>query len=235
MSGHSHAKTVKRVKEAGDKKRSQIFSKMAKAIVLAVKEGGPNPENNSKLKIVVETAKKFNLPKNNIERAIKQGSGEIESEKLESIVLEAIGPGNSAIIIEGITDNKNRSISEIRQILSSNNGKLATEGSLSWLFERKGIISVAEGGEELELKIIEAGAEDIAREDGFFEIKTKPEELDFVKNNLIEKGVEVENYSLGFRPKESLEIREKEKESLDKLIDLLEDNDAVQEIYSNVK
>ena len=237
MSGHSHAKTVKRVKEAGDKKRSQIFSKMAKAIVLAVKEGGPNPEANSKLKMTIDTAKKFNLPKNNIERAIKQGQGELEGEKLEFILVEALGPGNTSIIIEGITDNKNRSIGEIRQILNKYNGKLASEGSVKWLFERKGIILIKdkkENEEETELKIIEAGAEDIKKVEDFFEVKTKPEDFDIIKNNLINLGFEIESGTIEFRAKEIINISEREKESCIKLFDALDENDAVQEIYSNI-
>ena len=237
MSGHSHAKTVKRVKEAGDKKRSQIFSKMAKAIVLAVKEGGPNIEANSKLKMTIDTAKKFNLPKNNIERAIKQGQGELEGEKLEFILVEALGPGNTSIIIEGITDNKNRSIGEIRQILNKYNGKLASEGSVKWLFERKGIILIKdkkENEEETELKIIESGAEDIKKVEDFFEVKTKPEDFDTVKNNLINLGFEIESSTIEFRAKEIINISEKEKESCIKLFDALDENDAVQEIYSNI-
>ncbi len=238
MSGHSHAKTVKRVKEAGEKKRSKIFSKMARAIVLAVKEGGPNIETNSKLKMVVETAKKFNLPKSNIERAIKQGTGEDSSgEKIESVTIEAIGPGNAAIIIEGITDNKNRTLLEIRQILNKYNGKIATEGSLKWLFEKKGIIIIKNNKketEDTELKIIEAGAEDIKRQEDDFEIQTKPEDLELVKNNLISMGFEIEYSSLDFKAKEIIKLEDKEKETCKKIFEALDENDAIQELYYNI-
>lgn len=137
MSGHSHFKTIKRIKEAGDKKRGQIFSKMARAISVAVKEGGPNPENNPKLKAVIETAKSVNMPKENIERAILRGSGKIEGEKLEEVLFEAYGPGGVAIIIEGITDNKNRALGEIKQVLNQKGGKLVGEKGVRWMFERK--------------------------------------------------------------------------------------------------
>jgi len=138
MSGHSHAKTVKRVKEANAKKRGQIFSKLARLISVAVKEGGPNPETNSKLRLAFEIAKEANMPKENIERAIKRASGEAEGEKLEEILFEAYGPGGIAIVIEGITDNKNRALGEIKQILNQHNGKLVGEGAVRWMFERKG-------------------------------------------------------------------------------------------------
>ena len=136
MSGHSHFKTIKRVKEANDKKRAQIFSKMARLISVAVKEFGPNPETNPKLRAALETAKQMNVPKENIEKAIKRGTGEIGGEKLEEFLFEAYGPGSVAIIIEGITDNKNRALGEIKHVLSENGSKLVGEGGVRWMFER---------------------------------------------------------------------------------------------------
>lgn len=137
MAGHSHWSKIKYRKEATDAKKSQAFSKMAREITVAVREGGGNPEFNPKLKLVIEKAKSINLPAENIERAIKRGTGEITGPKLELILLEAYGPGGIAIIIEGITDNKNRALTEIKQILSQYNGKLADQGSVKWMFERK--------------------------------------------------------------------------------------------------
>jgi YebC/PmpR family DNA-binding regulatory protein len=136
MSGHSHAKTVKRVKEASDKKRGQTFSKLARLIIIAVKEGGESPETNPKLRAVIEAAKNSNMPKENIERAILRGAGKIAGEKLEEFIFEAYGPGGIAILIEGITDNKNRAISEVKQVLSKHGGKMVGEGGVRWLFER---------------------------------------------------------------------------------------------------
>lgn len=136
MSGHSHAKTIKHQKELTDQKRGQIFSKMARVISLAVKEGGANPETNNKLRVAMEQAKQFNLPKENIERAIRQAVGGSEEANLEEVIFEAYGPGGAAIIIEGITDNKNRALGEIKQILTQNNSKLVGEGGVRWLFER---------------------------------------------------------------------------------------------------
>lgn len=137
MSGHSHAKTIKRVKEAADQKRGQIFSKLARQISITAREKGNNPDTNPALRIVIEKAKKANMPKENIERAIKKGTGELAGENLESLIVEAYGPGGVAIIIEGITDNKNRTLGEIKQILNQKGGKLVGEGGVRWMFERK--------------------------------------------------------------------------------------------------
>jgi len=182
MSGHSHFSSIKHKKEITDAKRGKIFSKMAKLISVAAKEGGSDPNANSKLKLAIEQAKNANMPKDNIDRAIKRGTGELSSEKLEQVAFEAYGPGQTAIIIEGITDNKNRTLGEIKQILSQNNGKLAGEGSVKWLFERKGAIIIdpqlqkeqLKDKEKLELEAIEAGAENIYWHDDILDIYTKP-------------------------------------------------------------
>lgn len=184
MSGHSHAKKIKHDKELTDQKRGQVFSKMARVISVAVKEGGPNPKTNNKLKVAIEQAKQWNMPKENIERAIKRGTGEIADEKLEEIIFEAYGPGGAAIIIEGITDNKNRVLGEIKQILSGCNAKLVGEGGVKWMFERK---------------------------------------------------INKESNVLEWIPKQEIEVSEKDKESCQELFEALDENDAVQEIYSNLK
>jgi len=239
MSGHSHAKTVKRVKEAGDKKRGKAFSKIARVIIFVAKEGGGDPSSNYKLKMAIDQAKQVNMPKDNIERAIKKGTGELTGERLEQFVFEAYGPEKTAIIIEGITDNKNRSLSEIKQILNQHNGKLAGSGSVKWLFEKKGVIIIdgsQKSKEELEMDAIDAGAEDILEhDDGFIDIYTKPENLEKVKRNLKEKEIKIESSSLDWIAKETIEVGEKEKESCQKLFEALDENDAVQDIYSNLK
>ncbi len=239
MSGHSHAKKIKHQKEITDAKRGQIFSKLARAISVAAKENG-NPETNPKLRQVLEEAKKFALPRENTERAIKKGTGELGGEKLEEVVCEAYGPGGIAIIIEGITDNKNRALGEIKQILNQNGGKLAGEGSVRWMFERKGVITAnneqkTTSKEDLELLAIEAGAEDISWDNDNLDIYTRPDDLEKVKKNLEEKGVKIESSSLGWTTKEMIEVEEKEKESCQKLFEALDENDTVQDIYSNLK
>ena len=232
MSGHSHWATIKRAKGAEDAKRSNAFSKMARLISIAAREGG-NPESNSKLRVAIEQAKEFNMPKENIERAIKKGTGELTGETLEEFVFEALGPSGIALIIEGITDNKNRALGDIKQILNQHNGKLAGEGSVKWMFERRGCIVVEKKNkEEIELQAIEAGAEDIKEKDDFIEIYTKPENLEQVKKNLEEKGIKIDSASLGWAAKEEIEAN---KETAEKLFEALDENDAVQNIYSNIK
>ncbi len=236
MSGHSHWATVKRGKEAEDKKRGKIFSKMTRMILIAAKQGGPDPETNPRLRMAVEKAKQANMPKDNIERAIKKASGNQGDEKLEEIKIEAFGPENVALIITAITDNKNRTISEIKKILSQYNGKMANEGSVAWQFERKGVIiipSVPETEKEsLEIKAIDSGAEDIRWEENILEVYTKPEELDTVKKSLEEKQIEIDSSSLDFVAKEEIEA---DKDSLNKLFEALDENDDTQDIYSNLK
>ena len=243
MSGHSHSKKIKREKAITDQKRGQMFSKMARVIWLAVKEGGINPETNSKLKIAIEKAKGFNLPRENIERAIKQATGGGEEANLEEVLYEAYGPGGIAIIIEGITDNKNRTLGEIKQILSQNNGKLVGEGAVRWLFEKRGVIAVIfasqpssiKGKEELELAVIEAGAEDVRWYGDDLEVYTTPENLEKVKKILEEKGIKIDSFSLDWVAKETVDLDEKQKEVCQKLFEALDENEAVQEIYSNLK
>jgi len=220
-----------------------MFSKMARVISVAVKQGGPNPGTNSKLRLAFEMAKEANMPKENIERAIKRASGEAEGEKLEEVLFEAYGPGGIAIIIEGITDNKNRTLGEIKQVLNQNNGKLVGEGSVKWMFQRKGCIVVDlklqsedfKNKEKLELMAIEAGALDIYWHDETLDVYTNTEELDKVKKNLEEKGIKIDSVSLDWVPKEEISLNEKTKESCQKLFEALDENDAVQEIYSNLK
>jgi len=243
MSGHSHSKKIKREKAITDQKRGQMFSKMARVIWLAVKEGGINPETNSKLKIAIEKAKGFNLPRENIERAIKQATGGGQEANLEEVLYEAYGPGGIAIIVEGITDNKNRTLGEIKQILSQNNGKLVGEGAVRWLFEKRGVITVIfdsqpssiKSREELELAVIEAGAEDIRWYGDDLEVYTMPGNLEKVKKILEEKGIKIDSFSLDWVAKETVDSDEKQKEACQKLFEALDENEAVQEIYSNLK
>jgi len=243
MSGHSHSKKIKREKAITDQKRGQMFSKMARVIWLAVKEGGINPETNSKLKIAIEKAKGFNLPRENIERAIKQATGGGQEANLEEVLYEAYGPGGIAIIIEGITDNKNRTLGEVKQILSQNNGKLVGEGAVRWLFEKRGVITVIfdsqpssiKSREELELAVIEAGAEDIRWYGDDLEVYTTPDNLEKIKKTLEEKLVKIDSFSLDWVAKETVDSDEKQKEACQKLFEALDENEAVQEIYSNLK
>lgn len=248
MSGHSHAKTVKRVKDANDAKRGKVFSKIARMISVAAREGG-DPSANSKLRAALDEAKKANLPKDNVERAIKRGTGEEQGEQLEEVLYEVIGPNGVMLILEGITDNKNRTLAEIRQVLQKHNTKLADEGSLRWQFEQKGFITAKpadqqkQSKEKLELKAIEAGAEETRwfkeeAEEGrekMLAVQTSLENLEAVKAGLEQEGVKLESSTLGWQAKQEIEVSPEQREKLNKLFDELDDNEAVQEIYSNLK
>lgn len=242
MSGHSHFKTIKAQKGLADAKRGKVFSKVARLITIAAKQG-PDPVTNPKLRDAIEQARLVNMPKDNVERAIKRGTGELTGEMLEEVIFEGFGPGGIAIIVEGITDNKNRTLSEIKQILNQNNGKLAGEGAVQWLFGRKGCIVIDlkmqnedfKNKEKLEMEIIEAGAEDIYWHQDLLDAYTKPEQLEKIKKILEEKGIKIESASLGLVPKEEIEVDEKTKNDCQKLFEALDENEAVQEIYSNLR
>ena len=241
MSGHSHWSKIKHSKKNTDAERGKIFSKMARLISHAARQGG-DPEMNPKLRETIDKAKQANLPSVNIERAIKRGTGELEGRKLEEVLFEAYGPGQIAIIIEGITDNKNRTIVEIKKILEQHNGKMAGEGSVRWMFERKGILIVQMTNDqspmtkqELELAIIDAGAEDMVGRDDVFEVYTTINDLENIKKRLIEKEIGIESSTLGWMAKKEINVSDKQKQAIIKLFEALDENDAVQEIYSNLK
>jgi len=246
MSGHSHFSSIKHKKAIEDEKKGKIFSKIARLISVAAKEG-TEPASNPKLRQALEEAKKFGMPKDNIERAIKRGSGkgEIKGEKFEEVSYEAFGPAGIALIIEGITDNRNRTLAEIKNILQKYKGKLAESGSVKWLFERKGCLVVdyqsqaeeLKDKEKLEMKAVEAGAEDIYwhKTENVLDIYTKPEELDKVKKDLESQGLKIESASLDWVAKDQIEISEKDRLTCQKLFEELGESEAVQDIYSNIK
>jgi len=243
MSGHSHFKSIKYKKEITDKKRGQMSSKISQEISVAAKEGGGDPEFNPQLRLTIEKAKSVNMPTDNIERAIQRGIGKLEGVKLKEVLFEAYGPGGIAVIVEGITDNKNRTLGEIKQILNQNNGKLVGEGAVKWMFERKGCLVVdcklqiedLKNKEKLELISIEAGALDLYWHNDVLDVYTKIEDLEKVKKNLEEKGIKIDSSSLDWVAKEEIKLDEKQKEACQKLFEALDENEAVQEIYSNLK
>lgn len=244
MSGHSHWSGIKYKKTIADAQRSKAFSKLSREITVAVREGGENQNFNPRLRSAIEKAKSMKMPADNIERAIKRGTGEIEGSKLESVLYEALGPGGIAIIIEGITDNKNRAINEVKQTLNQNKGKLIREGSIKWMFEKRGVITVKrdekmiknkEQQEELELKAIEAGAEDVRWHNNTLDIYTKTDELEKVKNKIEETGIKIQSSSLEWIAKKEIDIPEKDRNDCQKLFEALDRLEVVQEIYSNLK
>lgn len=243
MSGHSHARTVKSKKEASAKKRSQIFSKMARLISVAVKKGGANPEINSRLRMAIDSARSYNMPNDNIERAIKKASGNVVGEKLEEFLFEAYGPNGTALLVEGITDNKNRALGEVKKILAQHNGKLVGEGSVRWMFERKGFISInieeqkesLQDKESLELMAIEAGAEDALWHDNNLDIYVRIENLEKTKKELEKKEIKINSSTLEWKPAKEIPLGEKEKASCLRLFEALDENENIQEVYSNME
>ncbi|MDH4330864.1 MAG: YebC/PmpR family DNA-binding transcriptional regulator [Candidatus Moranbacteria bacterium] len=239
MSGHSKWANIKHRKGAQDAKKANVFTKMARLISIAAREGGADLDTNFKLKMVVDKARSVNMPKDNIERAIKSGTGELkDGVVIEEIEYEAYGPGNIAMIIEVATDNKNRTVSELKHILSKNGGKMVPNGSVGFLFKKSGVITVAtkEGDDmdELELQAIDAGAEDTEVGEEVMVVYTKPEELQKTRNSLDKAGLQIENAELAYVPIQSSEASEKEKESYERLYDALDENDDVQQIYDNL-
>jgi len=240
MSGHSHAKTIMATKMANDAKKGKIYSKYGRLITVAVKDGGGSgdPTKNAKLKAVIEQAKSMNMPKENIERAIKKGTGELAGEILEEVSYEGFGPGGIALIIEGITDNTNRTLTDVKVILNQNGGKMAGEGAVRWMFDRKGVITILPDGkpkEELELLAIEIGAEDVHWHENMLDIYTKPEDFEKIKKEVEEKQIKIESASLDWVAKEEVELSQKDKEQTERLFEALDENDAINNIYSNIK
>ncbi len=240
MAGHSKWANIKYRKELVDKRKSKIFSKLAKMISIAARNG-KDPETNPALRLAIEKARSVNMPNSNIEKAIKRGAGETKEGQLEEIVYEGYGPGGIQLLIEAITDNKNRTTSEIRHLLGKYNGRLAESGSVKWNFNQMGVVSIAldkqeKNKEELELIAIDSGAEDVKWKNNILEIYIKPENLEKAKQFLREKNIVIEDSSLDWIPKNEIEIKdESTKKQLEDLFEALDENDDVKEIYSNVK
>ncbi len=235
MSGHSKWHSIKHQKAQEDKKRGKVFSKLSRKISVAAKKG-KDPEKNVELRNVIQEAKDNDMPKENIERAILRGSGELPGVEYTEIKYEGYGPGGVALYIECMTDNKNRTASEMRHIMERNGGKLGAEGCVSYLFERKGLIIVPkESSSETEIydAAIEAGALDINEEKDTYEIYTNSADLHKVYKNLQEKGISVEHFELTFSPKATKKVEEKDARKILKLLSILEDHDDVQQVYSD--
>jgi YebC/PmpR family DNA-binding regulatory protein len=240
MSGHSKWSTIKRKKGVIDAKKSKVFSKISKIIAIAARDGGGDPEANFKLRLAVDKARSVNMPLDNIERAIKKGTGELEGGSLiENVTYEDYGPGGIAIIIETITDNINRTVSELKNILSDYEGKLGGSGSVSWMFERKGAIRIskfsAEQKEKIELLAIENDALDIKEEDSTLVIYVMPEKIAILKEILEKNGIEIESSEVELITKNPVKIEDQRiLKRVEKLMEELDEQDDVNEIYSNI-
>lgn len=237
MSGHSHWAGIKQRKGVNDAKRAKIFTKLARPITIAAQEGGGKPETNFKLRMAIDKAREFNMPKDNIDRAIKRGTGELKGAEITQVLYEAKGPGNILMLIGATTDNKNRTVSEIKTALIKNGGKMGEMGSSMWNFEQVGSILIdAEGkdADEIEMTAIDAGAKDTKIEENSVLVFTETKDLQVVQNNLAEKGLKISEAGLVYIPKATVEIDEETRLDYEKLLEVLDDLDDVDEIYDNL-
>jgi YebC/PmpR family DNA-binding regulatory protein len=236
MSGHSKWSTIRHKKAAVDAKRGKIFTKLIKEITVAARIGGGDLEANPQLRTAVAAAKAENMPKDNIERAIKKGSGELEGVNYEESVYEGYGPGGAAVLVESLTDNKNRAVAEIRFIFNKNGGNLGENGCVAWMFDKKGYIVIS--GENVEEDALmetalEAGAEDIREDDGSFEVITAPEDFEVVKEAVEAASIEYEVAEVTMLPQNNTSLQGKEAEQMARLMEMLDDCDDVQQVYTN--
>ncbi|MFC2042389.1 YebC/PmpR family DNA-binding transcriptional regulator [Chloroflexota bacterium] len=236
MSGHSKWHSIKHQKGVTDARRGQLFTKLTREIIVAAREGGSNPDANFQLRLAVQKAHDNNMPQENIERAIKRGSGELEGVILVEVILEGYGPNGTAILIKGLTDNRNRTVQEVRSTFSRHGGNLGESGCVSWLFESKGVITIKTvnlEADDLALAAIDAGAEDVKVEGDYIEVYTKPEELETVRTALEQNGTSIDSSELQMVPKTVVQLDGKAGQQALKLLDKLEEIDGVQSIYSN--
>jgi YebC/PmpR family DNA-binding regulatory protein len=238
LSGHSKWSSIKHKKGAADAKRGKLFSKLSRSIIVAAKEGGGDPANNISLQNAIEKAKSYSMPKDNIDRAIAKGSGaDADADAFETIVYEGYGPEGVAMIVEALTDNKNRTAADVRHLFAKHGGNLGATGAVAWQFERRGIVVVpAEGVDEEELMLVAAdgGAEDIEQDGDTFQVTTALEDLAAVRQALEAAGLTIESAELTLIPKTTVAIDDEAKaRQVMRLVDALEDNDDVQDVYAN--
>jgi len=238
MSGHSKWSTIKHKKGINDAKRAKIFTKYGKLITIAARDGGGASETNFQLRLAIDRARLENMPKDNIERAIKRGTGELKDQaEIKEIIYEAYGPGQVAMLIKTATDNTNRTLGDVKTLLTKNGGKWVPAGSVGFLFKQVGRIEITtkeDGLDELEMKAIEAGAEDTEYKDSILAIYTLPENLQKVRDALQKNETKIESADLFFLPNQKASLNEKDLASYEKLLEVLDDQDDVQEIYDNL-
>ena len=238
MSGHSKWSSIKHKKGAADAKRGKLFSKLSRAIIVAAKEGGGDPSGNLALQNAIEKARSYSMPKENIDRAIAKGSGaDADASDFETVIYEGYGPGGVAVIVEALTDNRNRTASDVRHLFAKNDGNLGTAGAVSWLFERRGVVLVNADGvdeDELTLAAAEGGADDVELDGSTFQIVGPVETLSAVREAVEAAGFSVESAELTMVPKTTVQVEsENDAKKILRLVDQLEDNDDVQDVYAN--
>jgi len=236
VSGHSKWSQIKRQKGAADVKRGNLFTKAAREIVIAAKEGGPDPDANFRLRLAMDRARSVNMPKDSIQRAIERGSGGGEGAQLESIVYEGYAPGGVSVMVEATTDNRNRTAGEVRAAFTRHNGKLGETGSVQWLFEQKGIIEVDAPlgkADPIELAAIDAGAEDVETEGALVTLYTAPKDFERVKKALEGSGIKVASAELSMRPTSTVRVEGGTAQTVIRLIEALEELDDVHKVHAN--
>ena len=237
MSGHSKWSTIKHKKAITDARRGKLFTRLAREITVAAREGGGDPEINFGLRLAIDKAKVANMPKDNIERAIKRGTGELKGEELSEVMYEGYAPNGIALLVKVLTDNKNRTVAEIRRVLTRQGGTMADAGAVAWQFERKGYIAIAPNGADPNTIFdlaVEAGAEDVVFSDDMIEIFAEVANLQAVRQVLEDTGIEVETAELSMIPKTTLQLGEKETLQVMGVIEALEELDDTQQVYSNL-
>ena len=237
MSGHSKWATIKRKKAKTDNQRGKLFTKLAKEIIVAAKQGGADPDGNMRLKAAIQRAKEANIPNDNIQRAVQKGAGSAGGDNYEEIIYEGYGPSGVAVMIEILTDNRNRTAGEVRHLFSRNGGNLGESGCVSWMFDKKGLIVVEKKDTLLEddllMAALDAGAEDMKTEEDSYEIYTAPQDLDSVKESLLGQGIALADAEVTMMPQTTVSLTGKEAEQMIRLMDALEDHDDVQDVYAN--
>ncbi len=236
MSGHSKWSTIKRKKGALDAKRGKIFTKLIKEISVAARMGGGDPESNPRLRAAIAAAKAENMPKDNIERAIKKGTGELEGTQYEELVYEGYGPGGIAVLVKVLTDNKNRSIAEVRHIFTKHGGNLGENGCVSWMFDKKGLLVFSKdqvSEDDVMTVALEAGADDIKETEKEYEVTVDPSEFETVKEAFDKAGIPYLVAEISMIPQNTIPLEGKDAEKMLKLMDALEDSDDVQNAYAN--
>ena len=238
MSGHSKWSSIKHQKGVADARRGKVFTKLTKEIMLAVRQNGANPDTNYHLRLAIQKARDNNMPTDNIARAIKRGEGTLEGANiLAEITLEGYGPEGAAILVEAVTDNRNRTVQEVRSIFTKGGGNLAESGSVTWLFNSRGLITIEADGqaaEDVEFKAIDAGAEDVEAQPGLVEIYTKPNELEIVRKALEESGVVICTAELTKVPKSTVQLDDSKALQVLRLMEKMEEIDDTQNVYTNV-
>lgn len=236
MAGHSKWANIKHKKEKEDARRGRLFTKLARQITVAAREGGGDPNSNFRLRVAIDNARAHNMPNENIERAIKRGTGELEGGNFEQLIYEGYGPGGVAIMLEVMTDNRNRTASDVRYLFSRNGGNLGESGCVNWMFEAKGVVVVAASAEEeesLTLEAIEAGADDVSYEDGRLRIVTAPENLRNLRERMEALGKTILESTIVQEPTTTVEVDSSVASGLVALLEALEDHDDVQQVYTN--